>query len=73
MVTTRSQSTRNSKIESERMERASDNESETSFPDILSREHMNELDNDDLLNPQRDTERDVVDQRFYEMNRQIGN
>ena len=54
------------------MERASDNESESSFPDILSTEQMNELDNDDLLNRQDDTERDVIDRRFYEMNRQIG-
>ena len=72
MVTIRSQSTRSSKTESERMERASDDERETSFPDILSREQMIELDSDDLLNRQRDTKRDVIDQRFYEMNRQIG-
>ena len=54
------------------MERASNNESETRFIDILFREQMNELDNDDLLNRQSDTERDVIDRRFFKMNRPIG-
>ena len=72
MVTTRSQNTRNSKVENERMERANDNERETSFPDILAREQMNEIDNNDLLNRQHNTERNMIDQRFNEMNRQIG-
>ena len=72
MVTTRSRITRNSKVENERMERANDNERETSFPDILAREQMNEIDNDDLLSRQHNTETNMIDQRVNEMNRQIG-
>ena len=33
---------------------------------------MTELDSDELLNRQRNWERDMIDQQFYEMNRQIG-
>ena len=71
MVTTRSQSSRNFQTENINMDRTSDNESEASFPDILSREQMTELDSDNLLNDRNNVERNVIDQRFYEMNRQI--
>ena len=72
MVTTRSQSSRNFQTENINMDRTSDNESEASFPDILSREQMTELDSNDLLNDRNNIEKNVIDQRFYEMNRQIG-
>ena len=54
------------------MDRASDNESDTSFPEVLSREQMTKLDSDDFLNRRRDTEGNMIDQRFHEINRQIG-
>ena len=53
------------------MDRTSDNESEASFPDVLSRDQMTELDSDNLLNDRNNIERNMIDQRFYEMNRQI--
>ena len=49
MVTTRSQSNRNRELNIETMDRSSDNESESSFPDILSRDQIADLDSDDLL------------------------
>ena len=54
------------------MAQTSDNESEASFPDVLSREQMTELDSDNLLNDRNNIEKNTIDQRFYEMNRQIG-
>ena len=72
MVTTRSQSNRIREVDNRVMDRSSDNESETSFPDILFRDQMAELDTDDLLNRQPNTDGDSIDQRFNEINRQIG-
>ena len=46
MVITRSQSSRNRQIDTENMDRTSDNESETSFPELLSREQMVDPDSD---------------------------
>ena len=70
-VTTTSQSSKNFQPENTNMDRTSDNESEASFPDILSREQMTELDSDNLLND-RNNIKNMIDQRVYEMNRQIG-
>ena len=42
-----------------------DNESETSFPGLHTREQMTELDNNELLNRQRNPERDMFNQRFH--------
>ena len=72
MVITRSQSNQNREIEIETMDRSSDNESETSFPDVLSREQIADLDFDDLLNRRRNNGNYSIDQRFNEINRQIG-
>ena len=72
MVTTRSQSNQNREMEIETMDRSSDNESETSFPDVLSREQVADLDSDDLLNRRRNNDNYSIDQRFNEINRQIG-
>ena len=33
---------------------------------------MTDFDSNDIVNRQNNTERNVIDQRFYEMNRQIG-
>ena len=54
------------------MDRSSDNESEASFPDILSKDQMTELDTDDLVNRARNTDGYSIDQRFNEINKQIG-
>ena len=54
------------------MDRASDNESDTSFPEVLFGEEITEFYSDDLLKRRRDTEGIMIDQRFYEINRQIG-
>ena len=69
MVVTRSQTNKNNSSEQRTM---SDNESETSFPDLLTREQMTELDSDELLNRQRNSEKDMIGQRFYDMNTPIG-
>ena len=69
MVVTRSQTKR---INSAKRRIMSDNESEASFPDLPTTEQMTELDSDKLLNQQRNAERDMIDQRFFEMKKQIG-
>ena len=52
----------------------SDNESGVSFPELLTGEQMTDFDSNDMMNRQNNTatERNVIDQRFHEMNRQIG-
>ena len=72
MITTRSQSNRISEVDYSAMDRSSDNESEANFSDFLSRDQMTELDIDDLLNKQRNTDGYSTDQRFNETNIQIG-
>ena len=69
MVNTRSQTRDINTLGATRM---SDNESESSFPEVFTREQMVEFDNHDILNRQNNTERNVIDRRFNEMNRQIG-
>ena len=69
MVITRLQTGNNNPSESIRM---SDNESDVSFPELLTRGQMTDFDSNDILNRQSNTERNLIDQRFYEMNRQIG-
>ena len=69
MANTRSQSRNNNTLESTRM---SDNESETSFPEVRTREKMIEFDSHDILERQNNTETTVIDRRINEMNRQIG-
>ena len=49
-----------------------DNESDVSFPEVLTREQMTDFDSNDILNRQNIAERNPIDQRFYEMNWQIG-
>ena len=72
MVITRSQSSRNRQIDTENMDRTSDNESETSFPELLSREQMVDLDSDDVLTRRQNSSNYDIDRRFNEINRQIG-
>ena len=72
MVTTRSQSNRNRELNTETMDRSSDNESESSFPDVLFRDQIADLDADDLLHRQQSNDNLSIDRRFNEINRQIG-
>ena len=69
MVATRSQSNRNTRIETENM---SDNESDHSLADMLSRDQMTEFDSGDLLISKRNYDRNRIEQKFSDMNRQIG-
>ena len=71
MVKTRSQNTRTETANTTRMEGYSDNESECSLPEVLSRDQMNDADNEDLLGRRTNSEQSMVDQRFLEMNRLI--
>ena len=71
MVITRSQNVENYAAGSSRTEQNSDNESEYSFPDTLSRNQMNEFDYGDILNSRHNPSLNSVDQRFMETNRQI--
>ena len=54
------------------MDRNSDTESEGSVPEVLSREQISEFNNGDLIFNQNYFELNTVNQRFYEMNKQIG-
>ena len=72
MVTTRSQSNRDKQIETQNMDRSSDSESDASFPDVLSRDQIEYLDSEDVLTGHHGNHNNSVDQRFNELNRQIG-
>ena len=72
MVITRSQSSQNRQVETENMDRSSDNESEASFSELLSRDQMVDLDSDDVLTRRQNSNSYSIDQRFNEINRQIG-
>ena len=71
MVNTRSQVTDNQHTFMCRTDRHSDTESESSVPEVLTREQMSEFDNGNLLDYSGESERRAVNQRFTEMTRQI--
>ena len=71
MVNTRSQVAENQRTHMCRPDRHSDTESESSVPEVLTREQINEIDNGNLLDFSGESERQGVNQRFTEMNRQI--
>ena len=71
MVNTRSQVAENQRPHMCRPDRHSDTESESSVPEVLTREQINEFDNGNLLDFSGESERQAVNQRFTEMNRQI--
>ena len=72
MVTTRSQSNLDRQIETQNMDRSSDSESDASFPEVLSRDQIENLDSEDVLTRHHGNHDNSVDQRFNELNRQIG-
>ena len=71
LVKSRSQNVDSYAACSSGMEQNSDNESEYSFPNTLSRNQMNEFENGDLINVRHNSNSSSVDQRFMEWNRQI--
>ena len=71
MVNTRSQVAENQRTHMCRPDRHSDTESESSVTEVLTREQINEFDNGNLLDFSGESERQAVNQRFTEMNRQI--
>ena len=71
MVNTRSKSAKQMYSNMNGTDRHSDGESECSVPEVLTREQMNEFDNENLLDYRNTDNRQAVDQRFSEMNRQI--
>ena len=72
MVTTRFQSNQNRQTENGIMDRSSDSENETSFPDVLSRDQIADLDSEDVLTRRQNNNNYDIDYRFNEINRQIG-
>ena len=71
MVNTRSQTAKNISTEAYTMDKNSDTESEGSVPEVLSREQISEFNNGDLIFNQNYFEMNTINQRFYEMNKQI--
>ena len=70
MVVTRSQFEKNNPLDSETI---SDSESNQSVPEVLSRAHMFEFNNGEILDRNRGSDNDRMERRFSDMNRQIGN
>ena len=54
-----------------RNDRVSDTESECSIPDLLTRDQIDELDNENLIHSEQHSDQMTIDQRFSSMNRQI--
>ena len=71
MVNTRSQAARNNLVDMSGMDRNSDSESDSSVPEILTRDQRNEFNIVDLLNYQNGNDRHTVVLSFSEMNKQI--
>ena len=71
MVNTRSRTAKNTHSNMNGTDRYSDAESESSVPEVLTREQMNEFDDGNLLDYGDESEHHTVNQRFNEMNKQI--
>ena len=56
MVNTRSQTTKSRSADMSGMDRYSDAESKDSVPDVLTREQMNELDDENVLSHRNETD-----------------
>ena len=52
-------------------DRSSDTESESSVPEVLSRDQIDELDNGNLISTDNNPEQKSINQRFSDMNKQI--
>ena len=53
------------------LDRYSDTESESSIPEVLTRDQIREFDNGNILHGRNEPEQLTVNQRFSEMNKQI--
>ena len=74
MVNTRSQARSSIPVfmsKASRNDRVSDTESECSIPDLLTRDQIDELDNENLIHSEQHSDQMTIDQRFSSMNRQI--
>ena len=74
MVNTRSQARSSIPVfmsKTSRNDRVSDSESECSIPDLLTRDQIDELDNENLIHSEQHSDQMTIDQRFSSMNRQI--
>ena len=54
-----------------RNDRVSDSESECSIPDLLTKDQIDELDNENLIHSEQHSDQMTIDQRFSSMNRQL--
>ena len=74
MVNTRSQARSSIPVfmsKASRNDRVSDTESECSIPDLLTRDQIDELNNENLIHSEQHSDQMTIDQRFSSMNRQI--
>ena len=74
MVNTRSQARSSIPVftgKASRNDRVSDTESECSIPDLLTRDQIDELENENLIHSEQHSNQMTIDQRFSCMNRQI--
>ena len=74
MVNTRSQARSSIPVfmsKASRNDRVSDTESECSIPDLLTRDQIDELDNENRIHSEQHPDQVTIDQRFSSMNRQI--
>ena len=74
MVNTRSQARSSIPVfmsKASRNDRVSATESECSIPDLLTRDQIDELDNENLIHSEQHPDQMTIDQRFSSMNRQI--
>ena len=74
MVNTRSQARSSIPVfmsKASRNDRVSDSESECSIPDLLTRDQIDELDDENLIHSEQHSDQMTIDQRFSSMNRQI--
>ena len=72
MVITRCQSTTNNRTARMDMEKYSDNDSVVSLPTFNSRNYNVEINGEQMIKHERDHKRIRLEQRFNNMNRQIG-
>ena len=75
MVNTRSQVRSSIPVFMSRMDkhdRSSDTESECSVPEVLSRDQIDELNDGNPIRTDYNSEQRSIDQRFSDMNKQIG-
>ena len=72
MISTRSQTLRENRIEQSEYNRLSDNDDNVSIPDHYRESYFDENDGETMRSMERDHERLRIEQRFIDMNRQIG-